>query len=46
MANGEHGIGANFTTAIDNIIINQNTFSGKTFTGAEPGGCGSATQFT
>ncbi len=46
VANGEHGIGSNFNTAIDNIIINQNTFSGKTFTGAEPGGCGSSTQFT
>lgn len=46
VANGEHGIGANFNTAIDNIIINQNIFSGKTFSGAEPGGCGSSTQFT
>jgi hypothetical protein len=46
VANGEHGIGSNFNTAIDNIIINQNTFSGKTFTGTEPGGCGSSTQFT
>lgn len=46
VANGEHGIASNFNTAIDNIIINENTFSGKTFTGTEPGGCGSATQFT
>ena len=45
VANGEHGIGSNFNTAIDNIIINENTFSGKTFSGAEPGGCGSGTQF-
>lgn len=45
VANGEHGIGSNFNTAIDNIIINQNTFSGKTFAGAEPGGCGSTGQF-
>lgn len=45
VANGEHGIGSNFNTAIDNIIINQNIFSGKTFAGAEPGGCGSSTQF-
>ena len=46
VANGEHGIGSNFNTAIDNIIINENTFSGKTFAGAEPGGCGSGTQFS
>ncbi len=46
VANGEHGIASNFNTAIDNIIINENTFSGKTFTGIEPGGCGSGTQFT
>lgn len=45
VANGEHGIGSNFNTAIDNIIINNNTFSGKTFAGAEPGGCGSTGQF-
>lgn len=45
VANGEHGIGSNGNTAIDNIIINQNIFSGKTFAGAEPGGCGSSTQF-
>ncbi len=45
VANGEHGIGSNFNTAINNIIINGNTFSGKTFAGAEPGGCGSSTQF-
>jgi hypothetical protein len=46
VANGEHGIASNFNTAIDNIIINENIFSGKTFTGTEPGGCGSGTQFT
>lgn len=45
VANGEHGIGSNFNTAIDNIIINDNIFSGKTFIGNEPGGCGSSTQF-
>lgn len=45
VANGEHGLGSNFNTAIDNIIINNNTFSGKTFIGNEPGGCGSSTQF-
>lgn len=45
VANGEHGLGSNFNTAINNIIINDNTFSGKTFIGNEPGGCGSSTQF-
>ncbi len=45
VANGEHGLGSNFNTAIDHIIINDNTFSGKTFVGNEPGGCGSSTQF-
>lgn len=45
VANGEHGLVASYNSAIDNIIINNNTFSGKTFTGNEPGGCGSSTQF-
>jgi len=45
VANGEHGLGSNFNTAIDHIIINDNIFSGKTFIGNEPGGCGSSTQF-
>jgi hypothetical protein len=45
VANGEHGLGSNFNTAIDNIIINDNIFSGKTFVGNEPGGCNSSTQF-
>lgn len=46
VANGEHGLGSNNNTAIDNIIINDNIFSGKTFIGNEPGGCGFSTQFT
>ena len=45
VANGEHGIGSLINAAIDQIVINQNTFSGKTFAGTEPGGCNSATQF-
>ena len=47
VANGEHGLGSNYNTAIDNLIINDNIFSGKTFVGAEPGGCdfSTATQF-
>lgn len=47
VANGEHGLGSKYNAAIDNLIINNNTFSGKTFVGAEPGGCDFtvATQF-
>lgn len=45
VANGEHGLISNNNAAIDNIIIHDNIFSGKTFIGAEPGGCGSSTQF-
>lgn len=47
VANGEHGLGSNYNTAINNLIINDNIFSGKTFVGAEPGGCDftTATQF-
>lgn len=45
VANGEHGLGSIENSAIDNIIINDNVFSGKTFVGNEPGGCGSSTQF-
>lgn len=45
VANGEHGLGSNYNTAIDNLIINDNIFSGKTFVGAEPGGCDFSTQF-
>ncbi|MCS7035464.1 MAG: HYR domain-containing protein, partial [Saprospiraceae bacterium] len=44
-ANGEHGLLANFNAAINNIIIRGNHFTGKTFSGAEPGGCGFSTQF-
>ncbi|MBL0884051.1 MAG: hypothetical protein IBJ16_12020, partial [Chitinophagaceae bacterium] len=47
VANGEHGLGSNYNAAIDNLIINDNTFSGQTFVGLEPGGCdfSQATQF-
>lgn len=47
IANGEHGLGSKYDAAIDNLIINDNTFSGKTFVGVEPGGCdfSIATQF-
>lgn len=47
VANGEHGLGSKYNAAIDNLVINNNIFSGKTFVGAEPGGCdfSQATQF-
>ncbi|MEZ4957934.1 MAG: MopE-related protein [Saprospiraceae bacterium] len=44
-ANGEHGLLSNFNAAIDNIIIDNNCFTGQTFVGAMPGGCGFSTQF-
>lgn len=45
VANGDHGLLANYNAAIDGIYIKDNIFSGKTFMGAEPGGCGFSTQF-
>lgn len=45
VAAGDHGLLSNFNAAIDGISITGNTFSGKTFLGNEPGGCGFATQF-
>lgn len=44
-ANGEHGLLANYNAAINGIVINNNMFTGKTFTGAEPGECGFTPQF-
>jgi hypothetical protein len=44
-ANGEHGLLSNFNANIDNIIIRDNEFTGQTFVGPEPSGCGFATQF-
>jgi len=45
MANGDHGLLAIFNASIDGIVINDNMFTGQTFMGAEPGGCGFGTQF-
>lgn len=47
VANGEHGLGSKYNATIDNLAINNNIFSGKTFVGADPGGCDFtvATQF-
>ena len=44
-ANGDHGLLSNFNAAINGIMIRDNMFTGQTFVGAEPGGCGFATQF-
>ncbi|MBK8923805.1 MAG: hypothetical protein IPM81_20345 [Saprospirales bacterium] len=44
-ADGDYGLLSNYNAAIDGILINDNMFTGKTFLGAEPGGCGFATQF-
>jgi hypothetical protein len=46
VANGEHGIIQNYNQISDNVVINDNIFSGKTFVGAEPAGCGFGTQFS
>jgi hypothetical protein len=46
VANGDGGLLSEFNAAIDNILIDGNEFSGQTFTGSVPGGCGFGTQFT
>jgi hypothetical protein len=44
-ANGDHGLLSVFNAAIDGIYIKGNDFTGQTFLGPTPGGCGFATQF-
>ena len=44
-ANGDHGLLSAFGGPLSNITINNNIFSGQTFVGANPGGCGFGTQF-
>lgn len=46
VANGEAGLLSEFNAAIDDILIDNNIFSGKTFVGTTPAGCGFGTQFT
>ncbi|MCB9288837.1 MAG: hypothetical protein H6560_16130 [Lewinellaceae bacterium] len=50
VANGESGLLSEYNAAIDNILIDNNVFSGITYdpalTGGEPGGCGFAAQFS
>lgn len=45
VARGDHGLLSLYNAAIDNIVIHSNVFSGKTFEGNEPSGCGFSTQF-
>lgn len=40
VANGDAGLLTEFNQAVNNLVVNANTFSGKTFTGATAGGCG------
>ncbi|NNF02174.1 MAG: T9SS type A sorting domain-containing protein [Bacteroidia bacterium] len=44
-AKGEHGLLSNYNSSIDNIVIDNNSFTGQTFAGANPDGIGFATQF-
>lgn len=46
VADGEAGLLTEFGAAINNIIIDNNIFSGQTFVGATPGDCGFSNQFT
>ncbi|NBC07387.1 MAG: hypothetical protein GVY26_09360, partial [Bacteroidetes bacterium] len=46
VADGEAGLLSEFNAAIDNIVIDNNIFSGKTFVGTTPGDCGFSNQFT
>lgn len=45
VADGEHGLLSNYNSNINNIVIDNNEFSGQTFAGANPGGIGFSTQF-
>ncbi len=40
VANGDHGLVTEFGATISGFIIDDNEFSGQTFLGAMPGGCG------
>ncbi len=46
VANGDHGLVTEFGATISGFIIDDNEFSGQTFLGAMPGGCGFGSQFT
>lgn len=46
VANGESAITQSYNQLSDNVVINANIISGKTFVGTEPAGCGFSTQFS
>lgn len=45
VANGDSGLISEFGAAVTNALIDNNTFSGQTFIGANPDGVGFSTQF-
>ncbi|MEZ6192667.1 MAG: hypothetical protein R3C45_15440 [Phycisphaerales bacterium] len=45
VADGDAGLMSEFGATVTAVIIDGNTFSGQTFTGANPGGIGFSTQF-
>lgn len=46
VADGEAGLLTESGQAVTNLVVNANTFSGKTFVGAQASDCGFANQFT
>jgi len=46
IADGEAGLLTEFGQAVNSFVVNANTFSGKTFVGAEAGDCGFTNQFS
>jgi len=46
VANGDHGLLTEYGATITGFVISNNIFSGKTFVGDEPGGCGFGQQFS
>lgn len=46
VADGEAGLLTEFGNAVNNLTVNANVFSGKTFTGSEAGDCGFTNQFS
>jgi hypothetical protein len=45
VADGEGGLLTEFNANVTNLKVIENIFSGQTYSGSEPGGCGFATQF-
>src|SRR6056297_2845083 len=44
-ARGDAGLISEFSAVVSNVGVDQNSFTGQTFEGAEPGGTGFSTQF-